>query len=111
MVRPRDLKLDDEPGYLTILWADGKRTRHSMAQLRKDCPCANCNREREKLSAKGKLPMLRVIQSGAPAVQEARVLEFSPVGRYALNFVFNDGHSTGIYTFDFLRASGQEVAG
>jgi DUF971 family protein len=110
MVRPRELKLDDEPGYLTIAWMDGMRTRHSMAFLRKECPCATCNREREKIKAPQKT-MLRVIQSGAPAVGEARVLEFSPVGRYALSFVFNDGHSTGIYTFDFLRSSGQQIEG
>lgn len=109
MVRPRELELDEQPGYLTITWMDGGRTRHSMAQLRKDCPCATCNREREKISAPG--PVLRVIQSTAPVVQEARVLEFSPVGRYALSFVFNDGHSTGIYTFDFLRSTGQRVEG
>jgi DUF971 family protein len=107
MVRPRDLKLDDEPGFLTITWMDGVRTRHSMARLRKECPCAQCAKEREKLATPG--PVLRVIQSGAPAVKEARVLEFSPVGRYALAFVFNDGHSTGIYTFDYLRGSGERL--
>ena len=103
MIRPRDVKLDDEAGFLTISWMDGAVTRHSMAQLRKDCPCATCNKEREKIATPG--PVLRVIQGGAPAVQEARVLEFSAVGRYALSFLFNDGHSTGIYTHDFLRST------
>jgi DUF971 family protein len=108
MQRPRDLRIDEpDPGFLTISWMDGLRTSHSMAQLRKDCPCATCNREREKISKPG--TMLRVIQSGAPVVQEARVLEFSPVGRYALSFVFNDGHGTGIYTFDFLRTTGRVI--
>ena len=106
-VRPRDLKLDSEPGFLTITWTDGSATRHAMAQLRKDCPCATCNTERAKITKPG--PVLRVIQSGAPAVQEARILEFSPVGRYALSFVFNDGHSTGIYTYDFLRQTGTPI--
>lgn len=53
--------------------------------------------------------MLRVISSDTPTVAEAQVLEFSPVGRYALSFLFNDGHSTGIYTYDLLRSTGQEV--
>lgn len=48
-------------------------------------------------------PVLRVIDSSTPAASEAQILEFSPVGRYALAFVFNDGHSGGIYTFDFLK--------
>jgi len=29
------------------------------------------------------------------------------VGRYALQFVWSDGHSTGIYTFEYLRALGE----
>jgi DUF971 family protein len=65
----------------------------------------------EKLQAPAAKGMLRVIPAGTPAVQEARVLEFSPVGRYALAFAFNDGHSTGIYTYDFLRSTGQKVEG
>lgn len=103
MSRPRDIKLDEEPGFLSIQWMDGSLTRHSMAQLRRDCPCAHCNKEREKLATPG--PVLRVIQSSTPTVAEARVIEFSPVGRYALAFAFNDGHGTGIYTFDFLRST------
>lgn len=101
MIRPRDLKLEEELGQIVIHWMDGETTRHSMSQLRRDCPCAHCNIERKKLSQPG--PMLRVISSDAPAVQEAKIVEFSPVGRYALTFTFNDGHGTGIYTFDFLR--------
>ena len=100
MARPRSVNIEDD-GILSISWMDGTTTRHSMAQLRKECPCANCKIEREKLSQPG--PILRVIDSSAPALKEARIVEFSPVGRYALSFVFNDGHSTGIYTFDFLR--------
>lgn len=102
MSRPRAVNIEDN-GVLSIAWMDGSSTKHSMAQLRKDCPCANCRIEREKLEQPG--PILRVINNDGPAPKEARIVEFSPVGRYALSFVFNDGHSTGIYTFDFLRAN------
>lgn len=101
MSRPRAVKLDEAEGLLRIDWMDGSTTRHSMSQLRKDCPCANCNIEREKLKKPG--PVLRVIDSGTPSVGQARIVEFAPVGRYALNFVFNDGHSTGIFTYEFLK--------
>lgn len=100
MSRPKAVEIQED-GILTISWMDGTKTRHSMTQLRKECPCANCRIEREKLAQPG--PILRVLDSSAPPLQEAKVLEFSPVGRYALSFVFNDGHSTGIYTFDFLK--------
>lgn len=48
---------------------------------------------------------LRVIDSSAPVPAKAEIVEFSPVGRYALAFLFNDGHSSGIYTFDFLKTT------
>lgn len=101
MSRPRNVKLDEEKGNIIISWMDGTTTHHSMSQLRKKCPCANCNIERQKIEAPG--PVLRVISSDTPPVQVAKIVEFSPVGRYALAFVFNDGHSTGIFTYDFLK--------
>ena len=100
MSAPKAVSLNQD-GTLAIAWMDGTSTRHSMAQLRRECPCANCRIEREKLATPG--PVLRVLDSAAPVLKEAQILEFSPVGRYALSFVFNDGHSTGIYTYDFLR--------
>lgn len=103
MSRPRAVELNEKQGNITIKWMDGSTTHHSMSHLRKSCPCANCNIEREKIKTPG--PVLRVISSDTPAVSEAKIVEFSPVGRYALAFVFNDGHSTGIFTYDFLRAN------
>ena len=40
----------------------------------------------------------------ATAVKDVKVLEVRTVGRYALQFTFSDGHATGIYSFDKLRA-------
>ncbi len=40
-------------------------------------------------------------QGSIPATLER--VDVGPVGNYALSFTWNDGHSTGIYTFDFLR--------
>ena len=105
MSRPKAVNINDD-GTISISWMDGTKTKHSMAQLRKDCPCAHCRIEREKLSQPG--PILRVIDSSTPTHQKAEIVEFSPVGRYALAFLFNDGHSTGIYTFEFLRETALE---
>ncbi|MDX2233037.1 MAG: DUF971 domain-containing protein [Hyphomonadaceae bacterium] len=35
------------------------------------------------------------------------VIEARPVGRYAVRIVFDDGHDTGIYAWDYLRALGE----
>lgn len=101
---PRSFELDPAKGELHIVWTDGTQTRHQMSQLRRLCPCANCRTEREKMKeSQGRLTSLRVLSSSAPAVTEAAILEVTPVGRYALSFRWNDGHTTGIYTYDFLR--------
>lgn len=99
--QPVSVELANDSGHLVIEWSDGVTTNHSMQQLRKECPCATCRSERDKMQAKG--PTLRVISGPVPTEKTARIVEFSPVGRYALSFVWNDGHSTGIYTYEFLK--------
>ena len=39
-----------------------------------------------------------------------RLAAIHPVGRYAVRLAFDDGHSTGIYTFAYLRELGEENA-
>jgi DUF971 family protein len=88
---------------MDIDWKDGHQSHYTFAWLRDACPCATCNEEREGSGRKigqspppkpGALPMYK---------EPARPLEITPVGRYAISFHWNDGHSTGIYSWDFLR--------
>ena len=88
---------------LAIDWKDGHRSRWSFAWLRLACPCASCHEEREtqgrapgeaKPKAATLLPMYQ-----APARPESS----SPVGNYAISFKWNDGHASGIYSWDYLR--------
>lgn len=99
-VLPTNVNLDPERRELTISWSEGEDTKHDYTTIRKLCPCATCRTERERVKAsKG----LRVLQgSGTPSL-EPRVVHVEPVGRYALRFDWDDGHSAGIYTFEFLR--------
>lgn len=39
-----------------------------------------------------------------PVPEDIRVLKAEPVGRYAVRLFFSDGHSSGLYTWDLLRA-------
>lgn len=84
-----------EPGQtsFSIEWNDGKKTLYSGRQLRAACPCAACVNEvtGERLLNPANIPA------------EVRVAQASPVGRYALNLVFGDGHGTGLYSFQLLR--------
>jgi DUF971 family protein len=88
---------------LEIDWQDGHRSAWGFAWLREACPCATCVEER---SLEGRKP-------GEPKPKPAAVLPmYAPppkpasahaVGRYALQFNWQDGHTAGIYSWEYLR--------
>lgn len=94
---PVDYRLEEAARLLVVRWRDGHESRYPFDELRNVCPCADC-RAAEK--PQGGLQVLTgpVVRRG-----EIRIVQVSPVGRYALSFTWSDGHSTGIYSFDFLR--------
>ncbi len=99
--KPADVKIHISTGAgVEIAWADGHTSHYDFAFLRDECPCATCDDARHKkpASAPAPSPVLPMYKPKARAVKAA------PVGNYALQFTFNDGHSTGIYSYDHLRA-------
>ena len=92
------------PGELSIEWSDAHKGKHKMSTLRKYCPCAGCKSEIEKNEGMIMLPVL------IPGQYELRSVQ--PVGNYALQMKWGDGHQTGIYTYDYLRqiCEGSECA-
>lgn len=88
-----------EPGKMTVEWRDNGHVSTLPARLlRKACPCATCRVERDKAAANP----LHVVK--APLDEQYDIEDLGPVGRYAVNFVFSDGHSSGIFAWDYLRA-------
>jgi DUF971 family protein len=88
---------------LLITWSDGQTRRYGVSELRKACPCATC---REKQTAVEKNPFqLMILKPEETLPLEIRGMK--PVGTYAYTIDFSDGHNTGIYTFEVLRALGQ----
>jgi DUF971 family protein len=88
---------------MEVEWADGHLSHYKFQYLRDACPCALCDDEREKSGADfteppkakpGALPMFK---------EPARPTETTPVGKYAITFKWNDGHTNGIYSWEFLR--------
>lgn len=78
---------------LRIRWQDGVETEHEPRDLRLRCPCAACV---DEMTGQRMLVPEMVDPDVYP-------LEIHYVGRYALQFVWSDGHSTGIYPFEYLR--------
>ncbi len=87
---------------LLITWSDGQVRRYGVSELRRECPCATC---REKRTAQEKNPFQLTILKPEETLPLA-IQGMRPVGTYAYTIDFNDGHNTGIYTFEFLRALG-----
>ncbi len=98
---PVDYDVDRDARELWIVWKDQHRSTYPFDLLRKECPCALCTDQRSKRETQGGLLVLSgpILKPG-----ETQVRAWEPVGRYALTFTWSDGHSTGIYSFDFLRA-------
>ncbi len=85
---------------VVVDWRDGHHSHYTFPYLRDKCPCATCNDRR----ARGQSVAGTRVRSDLPMYQEpARALKAEPVGHYAIRFDFSDGHTTGIYSFDFLR--------
>ncbi len=92
-VFPRELKQAGSAG-LQITWSDGHVSLYPVAYLRRNCRCASCV---EEWTGKRILDPTKVSE-------DVRPIEINPVGRYAINFIWNDGHSSGIYTYEHLRS-------
>lgn len=84
------------PSELEISWSDGAVTCYDVVTLRRACRCAACVDEWT-----GK-QILRPEQVSG----DVKPIRIEPVGRYAFHIAWSDGHTSGIYTFDYLRELG-----
>jgi DUF971 family protein len=91
-LEPRDMEWLDK-GVLGILWSDGHQGVYPVRSLRQHCPCAACVDEwtGERRLKADDIPLLIMLQ------------DIQPVGRYAFQFKWSDGHDTGIYSYSLLR--------
>ena len=92
---PKNIEVSLSQG-VQIDWKDGHRSDYTLEYLRQQCPCAGC---RGHGNEKPPAP-LEVFQMYKKTLKMDGV---EPVGRYALRFLWNDGHTTGIYSWEHLR--------
>ena len=92
MLEPTQI-IEESDSAVTIEWSDDKSFNYNASQLRRVCPCAGCVNE----------------WSGERTLKTETIADnmtftsIGVVGRYALNFIFSDGHDTGIFSFKYLR--------
>jgi DUF971 family protein len=98
MLQPTALSILEDR-FLQITWNDGLVQRLAFGRLRNACPCATC---REKERAKVEKPRGLPVLSAAEA-QPLTIVRMRPVGNYAYNIDFSDGHGSGLFTMELLR--------
>ena len=98
---PSEIGPSKDESRLRIVWGDGVAAEYVPQDLRLMCPCAGCVDE---------MTGVRTLKPDdvRDAVYPTAV---HYVGRYALQFVWSDGHSTGFYTFEYLRGLWDREAG
>jgi DUF971 family protein len=95
---PTEIRLTDEGRTLAIAFDSGETFTLASAYLRKMTPSVEAKRlteaERDKL-----------LQG-----REARITAIEPVGNYAIRPTFDDGHSTGIFSWTYLAELGRKMS-
>src|SRR5581483_6625461 len=95
---PTELRLAKDKGSLSITFDNGERYKLEAEYLRVLRPSAE---------VQGHSPDERKTVHGK---RNVAILEVQPVGNYAVRLVFDDLHSTGIYSWDYLAELGRDRA-
>lgn len=95
---PTEIKLHQHSRRLEIAFSDAARFTYSFEFLRIMSPSAE---------VRGHGPGQETLQVGK---REVDISALEPVGNYALQPVFSDGHATGIYSWDYLYHIGEDEA-
>ena len=94
-VQPTDIQqIGNE---IAVKWDDGTESFITLEKLRRACPCAGC---------KGEMDVMGNLYRGpekALTKQSFELVRTGKVGGYAIQPQWADGHSTGLYSFDYLR--------
>jgi DUF971 family protein len=95
---PTELRLHKDRRYLTVSFDNGQSFQLAAEYLRVRSPSAE---------VQGHSPDERKTVGGK---REVQILEVLPVGNYAVRLVYDDMHSTGIYSWEYLHELGRTQA-
>ena len=91
MTWPQELRVNSGKDALTVLFDDGARANLTAETLRAQSPSA------EVQGHGGKRP------PPVTGKEDVKISRLEPVGNYAVRIVFDDGHDSGLYSWDYLR--------
>ena len=94
-LEPLTITADVDERVLRVEWNDGHQSVYDFEHLRWACPCATC---RGEWGQPGALDYTNQLST-----EQTEIEDIAQVGRYAICPIWADGHSTGIYTYAYLR--------
>jgi DUF971 family protein len=96
---PTGITLNKTEGYLEIIWNDDLVSQYPLGQLREACPCVECRGGHSNMGLEHAPDDILQL---TPA-RSYSVIGLKPVGNYAIQPTWDDGHATGMYTWEYLR--------
>jgi DUF971 family protein len=97
MIWPTELRLNPDKTRLTVTFDGGERHALDAEYLRVQSPSA------EARGHGGQRP------PPITGKEHVKIVRLEPVGNYAVRIVFDDGHDSGLYSWDFLARLGREA--
>lgn len=94
-MKPKQIKAGG--GALEIIWSDDTSWSIPLQYLRDECPCAGCKGETILLHT------YRPVNDQPKTPEMYRLRAIQPVGGYALQITWQDGHDSGIYSWEYLK--------
>jgi DUF971 family protein len=91
-MKPIKIKVREKE-FLDITWNDGETKSIKLSNLRNSCPCAICHAEKDEWSATY-IPLY--------TKEQLTITKISIIGTYAVEIVWEDGHNTGLYDYEYL---------
>lgn len=91
-VEPVEIRQYPASASLEIVWRDDVVSRFDDVVLRRACRCTTCR------------------QNEVVCSDNIRIVSLIPVGYYAVQIVFDDGHDRGIFPWDYLRQLQQPLS-
>jgi DUF971 family protein len=95
---PTNIRAHQGEQVLELSWEDGPTDRLPYTYLRGECPCASCRNEWTG----------QRMFDPASIRDDLKIEGMETIGNYAVRLGWNDGHSSGLYTWETLRRLARE---
>ena len=99
-INPTGINADRTRRDIKITWNDGHSSVYPFELVRAACPCASCRGGHENMRSE---PDESFFNIHLGDTTQTRIKKIEPVGSYAITIEWEDGHTYGIYTWQYLR--------